>query len=543
MTSYFSLIPELFLPLLQLLILHKYMKIFLGAGNNHVQEHIEWGIYYIFLLINSIGNFHFPPNLLLFGNFFLIFVISATTRKINLRHCCIFAFFMCTVWMLIEVLVMMLLQTIGFESTVLQNAGSFISKMFMLIFAVVIRHTIKDNHDSPIPLRYFLIILLVPASSIYIMHNIFLIANAHTEYILFSAIASFIFLIVNYVIFEIYDWIRHNAELREQNRLYIQQLELCSQQAKERELHNLELRRIRHDLKKHLSGLLGMLQAKQINEAKGYITQLLNDGIINCPEEVSHSGNIVVDSLINHSCAYAQKDQIDFDINVFIPTTLPFENGHIAIILGNLMENALDACREIPNGKRYIYLDISYAKEVLQLIIRNNYQIKRKKDRHGNYLTTKADRLHLDALYSRGSTRKFQGQLLVPGKVILLARLDLYVHLRIDIRAALVHYEGVSLKLTFLSAHLVEHQSAVLCTNHSLARLLLGTEHHSHLIVAIRHLYRIEERRIALCLWSSHDVISLSLLCGIDRLRLQHINIKSLGIGGYRRSQRQQTGK
>ena len=411
MTSYFSLIPELFLPLLQLLILHKYMKIFLGAGNNHVQEHIEWGIYYIFLLINSIGNFHFPPNLLLFGNFFLIFVISATTRKINLRHCCIFAFFMCTVWMLIEVLVMMLLQTIGFESTVLQNAGSFISKMFMLIFAVVIRHTIKDNHDSPIPLRYFLIILIVPASSIYIMHNIFLIANAHTEYILFSAIASFIFLIINYVIFEIYDWIRHNAELREQ-------LELCSQQAKERELHNLELRRIRHDLKKHLSGLLGMLQAKQINEAKGYITQLLNDGIINCPEEVSHSGNIVVDSLINHSCAYAQKDQIDFDINVFIPTTLPFENGHIAIILGNLMENALDACREIPNGKRYIYLDISYAKEVLQLIIRNNYQIKRKKDRHGNYLTTKADRLHhgLGLASIRQAVEHYHGQMEITDK-------------------------------------------------------------------------------------------------------------------------------
>lgn len=54
MTSYFSLIPELFLPLLQLLILHKYMKIFLGAGNNHVQEHIEWGIYYIFLLILTV---------------------------------------------------------------------------------------------------------------------------------------------------------------------------------------------------------------------------------------------------------------------------------------------------------------------------------------------------------------------------------------------------------------------------------------------------------------------------------------------------------
>lgn len=77
-----------------------------------------------------------------------------------------------------------------------------------------------------------------------------------------------------------------------------------------------------------------MLQAKQINEAKGYITQLLNDGIINCPEEVSHSGNIVVDSLINHSCAYAQKDQIDFDINVFIPTTLPFEMDTLLLYWG-----------------------------------------------------------------------------------------------------------------------------------------------------------------------------------------------------------------
>ena len=152
-------------------------------------------------------------------------------------------------------------------------------------------------------------------------------------------------------------------------------------------------------------------------------------------------------------------------------------------------------------------------------------------------------RLHLDALYSRGSTRKFQGQLLVPGKRLLFARLDLYVHLIVDIRTALVHNEGVSLELTLPGAHLVEHQSAVLCTNHGLARLLLGTEHHGYLIVAIRHLHGIEERRIALCLWSSHDVISLSLLCGIDRLHLQHINIESLGIGGYSRSQCQQTGE
>ena len=394
MTQYLAIVPELLLPLLQLLIIQKYMKMFLGTGYNNLKEHIEWGFYYIFLLINNIGNLNIPPNILLFGNVLLIFILSSTTRKTSIRQCCLFSFFMCTVWMLIEVIVMMLLKTIGFDSIILQNAGSFISKMCMLIVAVIIHHTIKDNYFSKIPLRYFLTTLLVPASSIYIMHHIFLIAAVHREYMLFSAITSFIFLVVNYFIFEIYDWIHHNTELREQNRLYVQQLELCSQQAEEREYHYLEIRRIRHDLKKHLSGLLGMLQFGQVNQAEEYITQLLNDGIINRSEEVSHSGNIVVDSLLNHAYTTAQKDDIDFNINVFIPNSLPFDNGHLAIILGNLMENALDACREIQNKKRYIYLDISYTKEVLQLIIRNNYQIKRIKDSYGNYLTTKEDQIH-----------------------------------------------------------------------------------------------------------------------------------------------------
>ena len=150
-------------------------------------------------------------------------------------------------------------------------------------------------------------------------------------------------------------------------------------------------------------------------------------------------------------------------------------------------------------------------------------------------------RFHLDALYYWGSTCKLQGQLLIPGKRLLLARFDLYVHLRIDIRTALVHDERVSLELPLPGAHLVEHQSSVFCTNHGLACFLLRTEHHGHLIVAICHLHRIEERRIALCFWSSHDVISLTFLCGIDRLRLGHIDIKTLGIGSNYRGKSQKS--
>lgn len=393
MTEYLTVIPKLFLSLLHLLIIRKYMKVFLGPENRNLKGCIEWGIYYVFLFTNNISSM-FSPRLLLLGNVLLIFMISSSTRKRSVMQRCIFSLLICTVWMLVEVIVLMVLISVGFDDRTLQDAGSFISKMCMLLLSVVISHCIKDNRYSEIPLPYFLTILLIPVSSIYVMHHIFLIAAVHSEYMIFSATASFLLLVVNYVIFEVYDWISRNAELREQNRLYAQQLELCSQQAEERESLYLEIRRIRHDLKSHLSGLLGMVQTGQISEAEKYIMQMLDVSAGERPEEVSRSGNIVVDSLINNAYAAAQKDNIQFNVNVLLPASLPFESGHLAVILGNLLENALEACRDIPDGKGFICLDISYAKDIFQLCIKNNYQAKRKKDNIGHYLTTKGDTIY-----------------------------------------------------------------------------------------------------------------------------------------------------
>lgn len=66
------------------------------------------------------------------------------------------------------------------------------------------------------------------------MHYIFLMASIHEEYAFFSVIAGVLLLLVNYVIFTVYDRIGQAAELHSQNRLYEQQLNLCSRQAEER---------------------------------------------------------------------------------------------------------------------------------------------------------------------------------------------------------------------------------------------------------------------------------------------------------------------
>ena len=223
------------------------------------------------------------------------------------------------------------------------------------------------------------------------MHHIFLIAASHSEYSFFSVVAGILLLLVNYVIFMIYDRIGQAAELQSRNQLYEQQLDLCSHQAEERELHYLELRRMRHDMKNHLLGILGMVNAGQTKEAGDYIQKMLDDGIGTGADEISHTGNIVVDSLVNHKYALAQKDGIQFEARVFIPSVLPFQNGHLAIIFGNLLENALEACGKLPQEQRYIILEATYIKEMLQICIRNSSSGEVKKDGIGRYLTTKED--------------------------------------------------------------------------------------------------------------------------------------------------------
>lgn len=393
MKQFLMITSDLFLLFLHLLIMQKCMTAFLGPGKHSYKSVIGWMGYYIFLILTN-KVFQVSPLVLTTGNIILVFLISTVTSRKSIKMSCMFAILICSVWMLVEVLCAMVLTVAGAQNATLSDAGNVISKLCMLLLSVLISHYMKAKNSPEISLRYFFVILLVPANSIYIMHNIFIIAAVYDEFSKFSVFASLMLLLVNYVVFEIYDWMSRSAIIREQNRLYGQQLELCSRQAEERESLYLEIRRIRHDMKNYLSCLLGAVQTGEKKEAEMLIQGMLNDGIGNRTSEVSHSGNIVVASLVNYKHALAEKEGIMFEANVFIPVSLPFQSGHLAVILGNLLDNALEACQRVPEGQRYINLDISYVKEMLQICIRNSYHATHKKDSSGRYLTTKKDTLH-----------------------------------------------------------------------------------------------------------------------------------------------------
>ncbi len=372
------------------LIMHKLMKAFFSRPSKNPMRFAAWTVYYILQVVPILG-VTISPTAMLFLNMALVLMISSISYDAGMKRRCIFSALVCAVWMLMEITTDIILRLIGMDGWELQTAGTVISLMLMFLLAIIAGHYAKRMDRRDIPFRYAVAVLAVPAGSIYLMHNIFLITARHEEYTPFAIIAGLLLLLLIYMIFEVYDRMVDDAEAHEKNLLYEQELELLNRHAQEREAYDAEMRRLRHDMKNHMAGLLGMLQGDDTKQAEEYVRWMLR-GTPECrADDVSRTGNAIVDSLVNHKCGIARVEGITFEASVFLPAELPFQGGPL-IVFGNLLDNALEACMEVEEGNRYVTLYASYEKEVLMIAVTNPYRGERRKNRVGKYVTTKKDR-------------------------------------------------------------------------------------------------------------------------------------------------------
>ncbi|RKM62782.1 ATP-binding protein [Butyrivibrio sp. XB500-5] len=393
MTDQIMLIPEFFVPFLYAYVFSKLMTLFLGKKNNRIiAGRIGWGCFIVYqILTNHFINF-INPWIMISINIFILFLIGIIERGASLMRSAFFAIIVCVINMLMEVAGILIMTFIGVDSSITNITGGYMASVLLLIMDIILSRTKREKRHNDIPLKIYSIILIIPIVTIILMNWLFMIASIQTAYANIAIISGCFFLLMNYIIFEVYDRISLDAELKSENRLYCKQLELCSAQASDQENFYAEIRRTRHDMKNHLTGLFEMIKQGHNKEACEYIERLLKDGINVNAEEISRSGNIIIDSLINHKYKIAKENGIKFDATVFVPSKLEFRSDHLVIILGNLLENALEACYKVAKGLRYINVEVSYEKGILHICIKNSCISEKRRGSDGAYFTTKEDK-------------------------------------------------------------------------------------------------------------------------------------------------------
>ena len=155
-------------------------------------------------------------------------------------------------------------------------------------------------------------------------------------------------------------------------------------------LHEMyrEKRRQFHDVRQHYIILDGYIRSGEVEAAQKYVDALLEDTQKNGMK--AYTGIQVIDFILNYKLSGIEEKAIETQM-IFDVSFAPVKDIDLCIILGNLLDNALEAAGEAPRGQGWIWLSIKTKGNIFILEIKNSCCETRKK-KGGRYETTKPDK-------------------------------------------------------------------------------------------------------------------------------------------------------
>lgn len=189
------------------------------------------------------------------------------------------------------------------------------------------------------------------------------------------------------LIFVLLEYLLQRIMKREEDKTIIYQNKLMKQQMDEIENIYMTMRGWRHDYHNHLQSLKGYLSLNKVDQMKNYLNELETD--LDSIDTLYHSGNLQLDSILNAKLAIAEKGQIRIHCDASIPPQLHVSDLDLCVILGNLLDNAIESCRKIKNpDERFIRVYIGILKKQLYISI-TNATSETVKQRTNHYFTMK----------------------------------------------------------------------------------------------------------------------------------------------------------
>lgn len=155
-----------------------------------------------------------------------------------------------------------------------------------------------------------------------------------------------------------------------------------------RSIHK-EMRGYKHDFHHHLQALKGQLEAGEVDRALAYIEQLDNQ-LMNV-DTLLKTGNVSLDAILSAKIAQAKAENIAVTVKANVPDALTISDLELSIIIGNLLDNAIEACRTV-TGERFIRIFISMKGTMLYFSMLNAAGAKKRKT--GSLFATHKDGVH-----------------------------------------------------------------------------------------------------------------------------------------------------
>lgn len=271
--------------------------------------------------------------------------------------------------------VLMITSSTNFENlnsdSQIYSLGILLSKFIAFIIIIIVKISKKKFDVNNLSVKYLIILSILPITTIillFLMYQIMWIINNIGLKVSF-VIASIMLIISNIVTFEI---------IRNQNRLANSEYELkllkenISEQTKHYlnlQLSHEEIRQIRHNMKSVYIATIAELKVGKIDNA---IEQLQsNIDIIEKSSKVIDTGHPSIDSIIENKLNRCDEINIHTNLSYNYKETININEIEIAVIVGNILDNAIEACLKIKEVDKEIWGSITVDQQNIIINIKN----------------------------------------------------------------------------------------------------------------------------------------------------------------------------
>ena len=147
-----------------------------------------------------------------------------------------------------------------------------------------------------------------------------------------------------------------------------------------------QVRKYKHDFEKHISMLTVFLDEGKSHEAMMYLSSMREN--IEKSQKYAESANTNLDSILNYKLQEAYMADIQVELITKVPKMLQFSVYDLNRVLSNLLDNSIEACKNLDVDRRIIQVEIVYDVTYLYISISNPYdpnvkQEKENPDEHG----------------------------------------------------------------------------------------------------------------------------------------------------------------
>lgn len=245
------------------------------------------------------------------------------------------------------------------------------SKLMHLTLLYIILTFTNRRYDYSVLLHSLPLMSCLVVSFIVCYRNFLSLSSADSP--MSVMLETLALLYINILICAYVENLNRSAVKQQEDALAMQQLEVREKYYEELLERQEETRSLWHDIKKYMAATESLIGQDRLEDAQKCLSDV--HAVFTEVQNAVDTGNHTIDSILSYGFKKASAANVAIEVKTWVSKSLDISASDLFIIIGNTMDNAIEACCNLSAQEaRTITLNLTQKNHLLYYEISNTYQ-------------------------------------------------------------------------------------------------------------------------------------------------------------------------